>query len=95
MIILIAILAPVGTLLVVAMLQVFGLEADQGRIKKGFRFVGPILIAYGLGADSVMYVAVGTCALLLSHPRINLPLISRKIDKTLGDGSSNPAQHIT
>jgi hypothetical protein len=84
LLLLIAVLFPVIALLGVAAVSTLGLEPDQKRVKKVYRWVGPIVIAYGLGADSWSNVLAGVVCLVFSHPKVSLPGISRRIDKALG-----------
>lgn len=55
-------LLPVTALLGVAALSTLGLEADQVQLKKSYRWLGAIGVAYGLGADSWFYILGGCCA---------------------------------
>jgi hypothetical protein len=88
------VLLPVCVLLALAFLSTLGLEVDQAHVKKSSRWFGVILIAYGLGAHSWFDILLGGLLLLISHPRVNLPGISRRIDKSLGDGADHPARHV-
>lgn len=88
-----AVLSPVIALLGIAATSTLGLEPDQERVKKVYRWVGPIVIAYGLGADSWLKVLAGVVCLVISHPKVSLPGISRRIDRALGCGSDPPARH--
>jgi hypothetical protein len=94
MFLLLAVLIPVGALLLLAGLSTLGLEADQGQVKRAFRWLGPLAIAYGLGAGSWFYIVGGGIALLISHPRINLHGLTRRVDSALGGGADSPARHV-
>lgn len=91
---LISVLLPVVVLLGVAALSTLGLEPDQVQLKKSYRWLGAIGVAYGLGAHSWFYILGGCVCLLISHPKINLPRVSRRIDKSLGDGADHPARYV-
>ena len=83
LLVLVAILIPIGVLLILALLSTFGLEADQERVKRSFRWFGTIGTAYGFGAGSWFEVLCGAIFLVISHPKVNLPLISKRIDREL------------
>jgi hypothetical protein len=91
---LVAVLLPVAFLLGLVAASTLGLEADQAQVKKSYRWLGALAVAYGLGADSWFYILCGCICLLISHPKINLPGIARRVDKALGDGADHPARYI-
>ena len=89
---LVAVLLPVAFLLGLAAISTLGLEADQAQVKKSYRWIGALVIAYGLGAESWFYILGGCICLLISHPKVNLPSVSRRVDKALGSGIDHPVR---
>jgi hypothetical protein len=80
---LIATLTPIAILFLLALLSTLGLEADQEHVKSFYRWLGTITSAYGCGAENWFVVICGAIFLLISHPKLNLPLISKRIDQHL------------
>jgi len=91
---LIAVLVPVVVLLALAFVSTLGLEVDQTQVKRSSRWTGLIVVAYGLGAGHWFPILAGSILLLISHPKINLPGIARRIDKSISGSTDNPGQHV-
>ena len=89
-----AVLVPVFLLLVVSAVSALGYEADQGQVKKALRVGGLVVLAYGAGADNWLCMAAGATALLLSHPKVNLPRISHRIDSAVAGRPDHPARYV-
>lgn len=94
LLLLVAVLLPVGILLALAFASTLGLETDQAQVKKSLRWIGVLAVAYGLGASSSFHIIGGFVCLLISHPKVNLPRFSRTVDRALGKATDHPARYV-
>jgi hypothetical protein len=79
-------------LLAVAFISALGLDPDQKQLKRSLLLVGGILCVRGV-FGSWYQLVLGLVLLMLSHPKINLPRFSRRLDKSL-DHTDHPARYV-
>ncbi len=79
-------------LLAVAFISALGLDPDQKQLKRSLLVVGGILCVRG-AFGSWYHLFLGLVLLVLSHPKINLPRFSRRVDKSL-DHTDHTARYV-
>lgn len=92
-VLLVATIAALVALLAVAVMSMLGHEPNQTILRRSLRSCGSVLCGVGVISGEWTFLLSGLACLVLSHPRVNLPGIARKVDESMGGSSHDHHSH--